>query len=166
MIERGGWCHPVVCGEIPNRGETESMAIDIIYGERVNPGVDAQPNGGQLWLTGADLEWVGGWRYQPQGFCKGDVCVPVPEARKSELVAGDSGGARYNLTALATLLGQPVVSDAEFNAWCFGEAAAERKRVLTSLDAPDFSLPDLDGKMHSLSDYHGKKVFVVSWASW
>ena len=30
--------------------------------------------------------------------------------------------------------------------------------MLTSLDAPDFSLPDLDGKMHSLSDYRGKKV--------
>jgi hypothetical protein len=58
------------------------------------------------------------------------------------------------------------VTDAEFNAWCFGEAAAERKRVLTSLDAPDFSLPDLDGRMHSPSDYRGKKVFVVSWASW
>jgi peroxiredoxin len=38
--------------------------------------------------------------------------------------------------------------------------------MLTSLEAPDFALPDLDGKMHSLSDYRGKKVFVVSWASW
>jgi hypothetical protein len=64
------------------------------------------------------------------------------------------------------LLGQPVVTDAEFNVSCFGEAASERKRMLTSLDAPDFTLPDLDGKMHSLSDYRGKKVFVVSWASW
>ena len=33
---------------------------------------------------------------------------------------------------------------------CVGEAASERKRMLTSLDAPDFTLPDLDGKMHSL----------------
>ena len=68
--------------------------------------------------------------------------------------------------ALATLIGQPVVTDAEFNVACVGEAASERKRMLTSLDAPDFALPDLDGKMHSLSDYRGKKVFVVSWASW
>ena len=86
--------------------------------------------------------------------------MPVPAERK--FVA--SG--RYNLAALANLLGQPVVTDEEHHAWCFGEAAAERKRMLTSLDAPDFTLPDLDGKMHSLSDYRGKKVFVVSWASW
>jgi len=138
------------------------MAIDIIYGDRATAGVDADASGGALWLKGGDLKRVSGWEYKPQGFCKGDVCVPVPAARKNEFV----DGGRCNLAALAGLLGQPVVSDAEFNAWCIGEAAAERKRILTSLDAPDFSLPDLDGKMHSLSDYRGKKVLVVSWASW
>jgi AhpC/TSA family len=138
------------------------MTIDIVYGERVTTGVDAESTGGGLWLSADDLKRVSGWEFKPQGFCKGDVCVPVPDARESEFVAAK----RYNLAALAGLLGQPVVADAEFNAWCFGEAAAERKRMLTSLDAPDFSLPDLDGRMHSLSDYRGKKVFVVSWASW
>ncbi len=138
------------------------MAIDIIYGERATAGVDAESIGGGLWLSAGDLKRVSGWEFKPQGFCKGDLCLPVPDARKNEFV--DRG--RCNLAALAGLLGQPVVADAEFNAWCIGEAAAERKRTLTSLDAPDFSLPDLDGKMHSLSDYRGKKVFVVSWASW
>ena len=138
------------------------MTIDIIFGERVTAGVDAKSMDGGLWLSGDDLKLVSGWEFKPQGFCKGDVCVPVPEARKSQFVAHD----RYNLAALANLLGQPVVSDAEFGTWCFGEAAAERKRMLTSLDAPNFTLPDLDGKMHSLSEYRGKKVFVVSWASW
>jgi hypothetical protein len=138
------------------------MTIDIVYGERTTTGVDAESTAGGLWLSADDLNRVSGWEFKPQGFCKGDVCVPVPDARKSEFVATQ----RYNLAALAGLLGQPVVTDGEFNAWCFGEAAAERRRTLTSLDAPDFSLPDLDGKMHSLSDYRGKKVFVVSWASW
>src|ERR1700731_3190693 len=138
------------------------MAIDIIFGERVNAGVDANATGIGLWLSGDDLKRVSGWEFKPQGFCKGDVCVPIPEGRKSELVADG----RYNLAALANLLGQPIVTDDEHHAWSFGAAAAERKRILTSLDAPDFSLPDLDGKMHSLSAYRGKKVFVVSWASW
>ncbi len=138
------------------------MAIDIIFGERDTTGVDAGSNGGGLWLGGDDLKRVSGWEFKPQGFCKGDVCLPVPDARRSEFVAGG----RYNLAALASLLGQPVMTDAEHHAWCFGEAAAERKRVLTSLAAPDFSLPDLDGKTHSLSEYRGKKVLVVSWASW
>ena len=46
------------------------------------------------------------------------------------------------------------------------EAARARASGLSSLEAPDFTLPDLDGRLHSLSDYRGKKVFLVSWASW
>jgi hypothetical protein len=138
------------------------MPIDIIFGERVTSGVDAKSTGAGLWLSAGDLKRVSGWEFKPQGFCKGEVCVPVPVARRTEFVAGG----RYNLAALSNLIGQPVVTDAEHDAWCFGEAAAERKRMLTSLDAPDFSLPDLDGKMHSLSEHRGKKVLLVSWASW
>ena len=99
------------------------MAIDIIYGERVTEGVDADAKGGGLWLKAADLERVSGWAHKPEGFCKDEVCVPVPAARKDEFVRGES----YNLGALADLLGQPMVADAENRACCFGEAAAERK---------------------------------------
>jgi hypothetical protein len=138
------------------------MAIDIIFGERVNVGVDASTASSGLWLSADDLKRVSGFEFKPQGFCKGDLCVLVPDARKSEFVAGG----RFNLAAIAGLLAQPVVTDDEHHVWCIGEAAAERKRILTSLDAPDFSLPELDGRMHSLSQYRGKKVLLVSWASW
>jgi len=30
----------------------------------------------------------------------------------------------------------------------------------------DYSLPDMDGKMHSLADYKGKWVIVNYWATW
>jgi len=32
--------------------------------------------------------------------------------------------------------------------------------------APNFTLTDIDGKRHSLSDYRGKSVMVVWWATW
>ncbi len=32
--------------------------------------------------------------------------------------------------------------------------------------APDFALTDLDGKEHKLSDYKGRKVLLVFWATW
>jgi peroxiredoxin len=37
---------------------------------------------------------------------------------------------------------------------------------LSSLAAPDFTLPDMNGKLHSLSDFRGKKVLLLTWASW
>mgnify|MGYP000420434803 FL=1 len=30
----------------------------------------------------------------------------------------------------------------------------------------DYSLPDLDGKTHSIADYRGKWVFVNYWTTW
>jgi hypothetical protein len=137
------------------------MAIDIIYGENVTKGVDAQPKNG-LWMSAGDLKKVSGFELKPEGFCKAEQCYPIPPARKAEF----ESGSRYNLAALASLIGQPLVADQAHQVWCFGEASENRRRALTSLEAPDFSLPDLEGRMHSLSEYRGKKILLVSWASW
>lgn len=32
--------------------------------------------------------------------------------------------------------------------------------------APDFALSDIEGKMHKLSDYKGKKILLTFWATW
>ena len=45
-------------------------------------------------------------------------------------------------------------------------AAADRARELRSLDAPDFTLPDLDGRLHGLADHRGKKILLIAFASW
>jgi AhpC/TSA family len=136
--------------------------VDIIYGEHATAGINAEVSGGAVWLSARDFERVSGWTHKPEGFCKGDVCVPIPPARAGEMLASN----RYNIIAIAALLGQPVVADPAHGVWCIGEAAAERKRALTSLSAPDFELPDLSGRSHRLSGYRGKKVLLVSWASW
>ncbi len=136
--------------------------VGVIYGARATRVVAPEVEGDALWLSTEDLERVSGWALKPQGFCKGEACVPVPPAPQSEFASGG----RYNLTALASLLGQPVVHDQAHRVWSFGEASAARRRALTSLEAPDFTLPDLEGRMHSLSEHRGRKVFLVSWASW
>jgi len=62
--------------------------------------------------------------------------------------------------------GRPVAIDREERAAYLGVSAADRARALSSLEAPDFTLPDLDGRLHALSAYRGKKVLLVAYASW
>lgn len=73
---------------------------------------------------------------------------------------------RFNVVAFAAYSGRPVVHHAPSETWAIGEAPEARASSLRSLRAPDFTLPDLQGREHSLSDYRGCKVVLVSWASW
>lgn len=140
------------------------MPVTILYGDRSSPVASAAVEGNDLWLSLADLHAATGWELKPQGACLNDVCVPIPVGREAEFVR--TNGQQFNLAALARLQGQPVVHDDTYEVWFFGEAASARSQTLTSLQAPDFTLPDLDGRLHTLSQYHGKKVLLVSWASW
>jgi hypothetical protein len=62
--------------------------------------------------------------------------------------------------------GRPIAVDEVEHAAYLGVSAEERGRRLASLEAPEFTLPDLDGRMHSLSDHRGVKVFLVAHGSW
>jgi hypothetical protein len=115
-----------------------------------------------FWIPLNDLERATGWDLKPEGACKGDLCVILPQHRTKEFVRDGA----FNIVELARLLGQPAEYHAASQAWAIGESAAARSSALLSLEAPDFALPDLEGRMHSLSDYRGRKVFLVSWASW
>jgi hypothetical protein len=123
---------------------------------------DARAEGERLWLSPAELEAATGWSSRPEGFCRGSVCVPVPAGRERELLRGG----QIDVAALWRHLGQPVVHSADGGAWVLGTGAAERAAALRSLQAPDFSLPDRSGRVHSLAEQRGKKVLLVSWASW
>jgi hypothetical protein len=122
--------------------------------------VAAVAAGDDLWLSAGTLAAATGWDLKPEGLCRDDVCLPA--APGTSLRSGDE----INLTALARLLGQPVLQDRAHGVWCFGDAVAEPRQPRETLNAPDFTLPDLEGRPHSLSDYRGRKVFLVSWASW
>ena len=44
--------------------------------------------------------------------------------------------------------------------------SAKYEPLVVGKSAPDFSLPDLQGKTQRLSDYRGKVVFLNFWATW
>ena len=77
-------------------------------------------------------------------------------------------GSREGLERLkqAEAAGRPVALDLEERAAYLGVPASERARQLSSLEAPDFTLPDLQGRLHALSARRGKKVLLVAYASW
>ena len=136
------------------------MTTTVIYGTRVTEIPDASIDRGGLWLSFADFEKAMGWERKPQGLCLGEICVPIPP--RKEWIDGRAG--RIDLVAFAEYVGQPVVADAANGVWAFGPATSPA--APPSVEAPGFTLPDLDGKMHSLTDYRGKKVLLYCWASW
>jgi hypothetical protein len=136
------------------------MTTTVIYGTRVTEIPDASTDRGGFWLSFADFERATGWDWKPQGVCLGETCVPIPRGRQWI----DERAGRFNLAAFAEHLGQPAAADAVNGVWAFGPATSPA--AARGVEAPDFTLPDLDGKMHSLSDYRGKKVLLYSWASW
>lgn len=115
-----------------------------------------------LWMNASDFARVTGYEAKPEGMCRGPVCVPVP--RGSARFVDEAG----NIDAAAFLrhIGNVAISDRTGETWAFGAGADERAQALGTLEAPDFSLPDFEGRTHSLSGYRGKKVFLATWASW
>ena len=140
------------------------MSATVLYKEQPPYASAATAEGEDLWVPASELPAATGWEIRPEGACRGDVCVPIPRGREGEFRR--ERPARFNLAALARLLGQPVVHDFAYGVWFFGESADVRSRAMRTLRAPDFTLPDLDGRPHALADYRGKKVFLVFWASW
>jgi len=115
---------------------------------------------GRVRLPEAEVELALGWHLGAEGLCQGDTCIPV---RNSASLATDAG---LDLEELARLLGRPLALDAGAGAAALAESATDRTRALSSLEAPDFTLPDLAGTPHTLSEHRGKKVLLVAYASW
>ncbi len=142
--------------------------ITLLHEQRETtwPDPAAAAEGDALWLDAAAIEAATGWTWKPEGLCHGDTCVPLPRAR--EPGGGDPfvREGRLNLAAVWRHSGQPVVHDAASRTWVLGSGSARRGAALATLQAPDFALPDLNGREHRLSAYRGRKVFLATWASW
>jgi hypothetical protein len=95
-----------------------------------------------------------GWAVKPEGACRGAVCVQLPMQ-----------GPVLKLEVLAKRLGMGVAHDERHGLWALGPSTLSG-RALQSAEAPDFTLPDLDGRLFRFSSLWGQKVVLVAWASW
>jgi hypothetical protein len=122
--------------------------------------VEARVEGERVLLSPDAVRDALGWELHEGTLCNDAMCVPLPAA--SSLA---SGGA-LDLSELARVLDRPLALDVGEGAAYLGASARERADALASLIAPDFTLPDLAGRRHSLAEQRGQKVLLVVWASW
>jgi len=140
-------------------GET---AATVLYDDRVVPlaRVGSQPKSAtdSLWVRARDLPAINGFEIKPQGACRADICIPIPKQMRR--------GEFFDLTAFARRIKQAVVIDVDARAWSFGEIQSLRGSYLESRQAPDITVPDRAGHAVALSRFRGKKVLLLTWASW
>ena len=101
-------------------------------------------------VTANEFQAFSGWEIKPEGACKGEVCVPL-------------GGGAFDLVTAANRLGMALVADEPRGRWAIGPEAVG-DRALTTAEAPELILNDLDGNEFRLSSLRGQKVLIVSWA--
>jgi hypothetical protein len=122
--------------------------------------LDATLSDGRILLEPELLATALGWTLKPEGLCRDDTCVPVRD-RSSLFVDG-----KLDLVAVTDALGRPSVVDVEAGLVAVALDAEQRRGALQALVAPPFTLPDLDGTPHDLSEWHGQKRLLHAFASW
>jgi AhpC/TSA family protein len=131
----------------------------LIDGDRVVE-LPARIDGERVRLDAAALETALGWSVHDGLLCRDAVCIPLAE----EAALASDGG--VDLAGFARALERSLAVDVAERAAFLGGSARERAQALASQQAPDFTLPDLDGRLYSLNEQRGKKVLLVAWASW
>lgn len=124
------------------------------------------PDVSDLWVTPQDFTRISGFELKPEGACCDAICIPIKQDADSDLFVKRDGRSWINVTEFANRIQQAHVADYESGVWSFGLVPHTRKSFLESATAPDFALKDRDGNVVKLSDFRGKKVLIITWASW
>lgn len=128
----------------------------VLYGDREVALSDSRVENADLWIPSGELPRINEFVVKPQGACREDVCIPLTKALKR--------GGWLNLSGFARKMRQSMVNEGSL--WSLGEMPLLRTGFLQSRTAPDFAVPDRAGKTVRLTDFRGRKILLLSWASW
>ncbi|MFM7224377.1 MAG: hypothetical protein ACKO1Y_02920 [Actinomycetota bacterium] len=115
---------------------------------------------GTVLLDPSSLAEAIGWHLEPEGLCRGDVCVPTKA--RPELRVGD----RVDLRVAADLLQRPFAIDEETATVALGASVAAIAARLGDGHLDDLVLRDADGAVFEWGRIGRKKKLLVAWASW
>jgi hypothetical protein len=135
-------------------------AVTLTLLDEAERRLPARRRGDTFLIAPTELAAATGWELKPEGLCRGPVCVPT-RARADLLVDG-----AVDLSVFAALLGRPLALEPEHAVAALGTAAADRGATMERLEAPDFTLPDLEGRPFTFSSLGKRKKLLVAWASW
>jgi hypothetical protein len=155
-----------LCLAATSNALADTRRVTLIYDEKATEVGASALEGKDLWISKADLARATRFVVKPQGICRDELCFPIPKSRKSQFINKQGKSEWFNLSEFARLIKQPAAFDEKHDVYYFGPRPDAQNAHLNSLEAPNFTLPDLNGKMHSLKDYRGKKVLLITWASW
>ncbi|GJM14284.1 MAG: hypothetical protein DHS20C12_26870 [Pseudohongiella sp.] len=143
-----------------------NQGVTVLYNERVVEVESTLADASELWVKPDDLTRINDFVLKPEGACLDALCIPVLQDRDSDMYVTRQGQGWFNVTGLADKLQQAYVADYDESVWSFGVMPLERRSFFRAGEAPDFELADRDGNMVKLSDFRGKKVLLLTWASW
>ena len=143
-----------------------AQAVTVLYDDHAIAVERTLADPNDLWVVPEDLPRINGFELKPEGACLDELCVPVLQDRDSDMFVTRRGRPWFNVTELARKLEQAYVVDHDHHVWSFGEVPVTRTSFLNAAIAPDFALPNRAGELVRLADFRGKKVFIVTWASW
>ena len=155
----------IVLASSPAAADPTVESVTVLAGGRTLEVERALVEGEELWVPAEALATIsGGFEAKPEGFCRGEVCIPIPDEEGWRLER--DGETYWSATRLATRLEQPFVAETRQNVWSFGEALVVQRSGFAAAISPEFVLPDRSGNEVRLSDFRGKKVLLLAWASW
>ena len=136
-----------------------SGTVTVVDGDRVVE-VLGDARADTVVLDPAMLEPAVGWQLRPEGLCRGNICVQVPDPDALHVDGGIS------LRAVADSRRRPDAMSADPALAVLGESSDALDPSLLDHRAPAFTLPDIDGNDVSLDHYAGRKVMLLAWSSW
>jgi len=156
----------LMLGSLLISGMACAQSAVVLYNERVVEVEQTLPDANDLWVKPEDLTRINDFVLKPEGACLDELCIPVLQDRDSDMYVTRQQQPWFNVTGLADKLQQAHVTDHEDGIWSFGTMPLERQSFFGGGVAPDFALPDRNGELVRLSDFRGKQVLLLTWASW
>lgn len=137
----------------------------ILANDKTTKVTARQTKSDDLWVKTAELKAATGFDLKKSGACFDplNICIPLLE---DGFIQEEIGQQWFNVSKLSSKLEQACVANEDKAVWSLGLIPEARKAMLKSSTAPDFEIEDINGETIRLSNFKGKKVLIVTWATW